>query len=144
MAGGLRVVRRDSWSYKLTRADMEEKEKRAKYGDCSRLFQVPEKRAGFERTADMLAKSGLLDITMKTAELIRSNQQAKNELMQLKAEIDQFVQNVLANPENQPQHLHLARNSFISNPLNMKDVAASPKVSVIKSHSTLQGHSGPT
>ena len=49
----------------------------------------------------MLAKSGLLDITMKTAELIRSNQQAKNELMQLKAEIDQFVQNVLANPENQ-------------------------------------------
>ena len=110
----------------------------------------------------MLAKSGLLDITMKTAELIRSNQQAKNELMQLKAEIDQFVQNVLANPENQvqsrpikslkeihlfaiqPQHLHLARNSFISNPLNMKDVAASPKVSVIKSHSTLQGHSGPT
>ena len=51
----------------------------------------------------MLAKSGLLDITMKTAELIRSNQQAKNELMQLKAEIDQFVQNVLANPENQVQ-----------------------------------------
>ena len=38
-------------------------------------FQVPEKRAKFERTADMLAKSGLLDITMKTAELLRSNQQ---------------------------------------------------------------------
>ena len=49
----------------------------------------------------MLAKSGLLDITMKTAELIRSNQQAKNELVQLKVEIDQFVENVLANPENQ-------------------------------------------
>ena len=49
----------------------------------------------------MLAKSGLLDITMKTAELIRSNQQAKNELMQLKVEIDQFVQGVLSNPENQ-------------------------------------------
>ena len=76
-------------------------EKRAKYGDCSRLFQVPEKRARFERTADMLAKSGLLDITMKTAELIRSNQQAKNELMKLKVEIDEFVQKVLANPENQ-------------------------------------------
>ena len=49
----------------------------------------------------MLAKSGLLDITMKTAELIRSNQQAKNELMKLKVEIDEFVQKVLANPENQ-------------------------------------------
>ena len=41
-------------------------------------FQVPEKRAKFERTADMLAKSGLLDITMKTAELLRSNQQVIN------------------------------------------------------------------
>ena len=49
----------------------------------------------------MLAKSGLLDITMKTAELIRSNQQAKNELIKLKVEIDEFVQKVLSNPENQ-------------------------------------------
>ena len=38
----------------------------------------------FERTADMLAKSGLLEITMKTADLIRSNQQAQRELDQLK------------------------------------------------------------
>ena len=35
----------------------------------------------------MLAKSGLLDITMKTAELIRSNQQAQQELVQLRAEV---------------------------------------------------------
>ena len=71
---------------------------------CSLQFQVPEKRARFERTADMLAKSGLLDITMKTAELIRSNQQAKNDLMKLKVEIDEFVQKVLSNPENQVNH----------------------------------------
>ena len=32
----------------------------------------------------MLAKSGLLEITMKTADLIRSNQQAQRELEQLK------------------------------------------------------------
>ena len=32
----------------------------------------------------MLAKSGLLEITMKTADLIRSNQQAQKELNQLK------------------------------------------------------------
>ena len=54
-------------------------------------FQAPEKRAKFERTADMLAKSGLLDITMKTAELLRSNQQARQELVQLKLEIDEFT-----------------------------------------------------
>ena len=53
----------------------------------------------------MLAKSGLLDITMKTAELIRSNQQAKNELIKLKVEIDEFVQKVLSNPENQVNQL---------------------------------------
>ena len=55
----------------------------------------------FERTADMLAKSGLLDITMKTAELLRSNQQARQDLVSLKQEIDQFMESVLANPENQ-------------------------------------------
>ena len=64
-------------------------------------FQVPEKRVRFERTADMLAKSGLLDITMKTAELLRSNQQARQDLVSLKQEIDQFMESVLANPENQ-------------------------------------------
>ena len=32
----------------------------------------------------MLAKSGLLEITMKTADLLRSNQQAQRELEQLK------------------------------------------------------------
>ena len=64
-------------------------------------FPAPEKRARFERTADILAKSGLLDITMKTADLIRKNQQAQSELVQLKAEIEQFTKSVLANPENQ-------------------------------------------
>ena len=34
----------------------------------------------------MLAKSGLLEITMKTADLIRSNQQAQRELDQLKVD----------------------------------------------------------
>ena len=87
----------------------------------------------------MLAKSGLLDITMKTAELIRSNQQAKNELMKLKVEIDEFVQKVLANPENQQQQLQIARTQFLTNPLQVEEVPASPKVSVIKSHSRLQG-----
>lgn len=107
--------------------------------DFSQNFQVPEKRAKFERTADMLAKSGLLDITMKTAELLRSNQQARQDLVQLKVEIDEFMESVLANPENQDPTLHPARNMFATNPLNLEDVPESPKVSVIKSHSTAIG-----
>ena len=51
------------------------------------LSTMPDCVPRFERTADMLAKSGLLDITMKTAELIRSNQQAQQELVQLRAEV---------------------------------------------------------
>ena len=38
---------------------------------------------------------------MKTADLIRKNQQAQSELVQLKAEIEQFTKSVLSNPENQ-------------------------------------------
>merc|ERR550519_2741453 len=108
-------------------------EKRSKtYEDPAIMFQAPEKRAKFERTADMLAKSGLLDITVKTADLIRSNQQAQNELVQLKLEIEQFARSVLANPENQDKGQTAARSVFLANPLNMEEVPASPKVSVIK------------
>lgn len=59
------------------------------------------KKAKFERTADILAKSGLLDVTMKTADLIRKNQQLQNEITDLKSEASDFVKSVLANPENQ-------------------------------------------
>jgi len=107
--------------------------------DHNGMIRAPEKRARFERTADMLARSGLLDITMKTAELLRSNQQARQDLINLKIEINQFMESVLANPENQDPNLRYARNSFSSNPLNMEEVPESPKVSVIKSHSTMMG-----
>ena len=104
-------------------------------------MQVPEKRARFERTADMLAKSGLLEITMKTAELLRSNQEARQDLLNLKQDIDQFVQSVLANPENQHPSLNNSRNMFSGNPLNLDEVPPSPKVSVIRSRSNMGGNS---
>jgi len=106
------------------------RDKKHKHSDPNQL--APEKRARFERTADMLAKSGLLDITMKTADLIRSNQQAQNELIQLKTEIEQFTKSVLSNPENQDKNKSTARNLFSANPLSMEEIPASPKVSVIK------------
>jgi len=96
---------------------------------------APEKRARFERTAEMLAKSGLLEITMKTADLIRSNQQAQQELNALKVEVEEFVQSVLENPENTGSSRNAARNSFLANPLGVEgevQVPSSPKVSVIK------------
>merc|ERR1719356_2233136 len=98
---------------------------------------APEKTARFERTADMLAKSGLLEITMKTADLIRSNQQAQRELEQLKVEVDEFTKSVLSNPENQDMARRQERQKFIATPLAVIDQefyapASSPKVSVIQ------------
>ena len=111
---------------------------------------APEKRARFERTADILARTGMLEVTVKTADLMQRNQQAQNELIQLKAEVEQFVQSVLANPENQvfasvmfmlciktcdllqDKSRANARSVFLANPLNTDEIPASPKVSVIK------------
>jgi len=107
-------------------------------GSSPRVRAAPEKTARFERTADMLAKSGLLEITMKTADLIRSNQQAQRELNQLKVEVDEFTKSVLANPENQGKARQQERQKFVANPLTATidqecyAPASSPKVSVIQ------------
>ena len=52
-----------------------------------------------------------------------------------------MIRSVLANPENQSGSLRpAARNLFTSNPLSGDlEIPASPKVSVIKSHSTIGG-----
>lgn len=99
----------------------------------------PEKRARFERTQDILAKSGLLEITKKTALLIKSNQQAQLELQQLRAEVQELVQSVLASPANQNKSQRIV-NEFINNPLDhpigQDAVSASTKVSVIRQHNS--------
>ncbi|TRY78717.1 hypothetical protein TCAL_06790, partial [Tigriopus californicus] len=59
------------------------------------------RKARYERTASILSRSGLLDITMKTAELIQKNTKLNKELQRLREETNQFVQNVLENPANQ-------------------------------------------
>ncbi len=71
--------------------------------------QDPDRRARLARTADMLARSGLLDVAMRTADLMRRNQQLEREIAQLKAEADAFVADVLSNPEN--AHLRAAAHS---------------------------------
>jgi len=140
----------------------------------------PEKRARFETTKYILAKSGLLEITKETALLMKENQDAQEELMELKNEISMFIQSVLDNPANQNRSKQ-ATNAFLMNPLNDtkpslqqlpkktgpvgggvpqpklpstaglqqhntlhhssymdENIAASPKVSVIKQHSSSQ------
>ncbi|XP_068224332.1 uncharacterized protein Cipc [Palaemon carinicauda] len=60
------------------------------------------RRKRFLRTAEALRHSGLLDITMKTAELLRKNQDLQKEIENLQKETRSFVLSVLTNPENRP------------------------------------------
>ncbi|XP_033735505.1 uncharacterized protein LOC117324019 [Pecten maximus] len=58
------------------------------------------KRKRYKKTADALQGSGLMDITVKTAELIQRNSKLQKEIDQLKKEAAQFYESVLQNPEN--------------------------------------------
>ncbi|XP_066989556.1 uncharacterized protein Cipc isoform X2 [Macrobrachium rosenbergii] len=60
------------------------------------------RRKRFLRTAEALRHSGLLDITMKTAQLLRKNQELQKEIENLQKETRSFVLSVLTNPENRP------------------------------------------
>lgn len=52
------------------------------------------------RTTKMLKESGLYDVAVRTAALIRQNQQSLKELEELKKETKIFMEGVLNNPEN--------------------------------------------
>lgn len=58
------------------------------------------RRKRFLRTAEVLRQTGLLDITMKTAELLRKNQELQQEIENLQRKTRSFVLSVLSNPEN--------------------------------------------
>ncbi|OWF53388.1 uncharacterized protein LOC110446453 isoform X2 [Mizuhopecten yessoensis] len=58
------------------------------------------KRKRYKKTADALQGSGLMDITVKTAELIQRNRKLQKDIEQLKSQAAQFYQSVLQNPEN--------------------------------------------
>ncbi|XP_042855256.1 uncharacterized protein LOC122242106 [Penaeus japonicus] len=52
------------------------------------------------KTAEALKQWGLLDITLRTARLLRCNQHLQHEILSLQEETKVFVDSVLKNPEN--------------------------------------------
>ena len=54
----------------------------------------------FLRTTEILKESGLYDVAVRTAALIRQNQQSRAELEKLREETKLFLRDVLSNPEN--------------------------------------------
>lgn len=68
----------------------------------------------YNKTAEALKMSGLMDITMKTADLLKKNKQLEIEIDLLKKDSKDFLQSVLDNPEN-----HLIRDTYFPH-LNAK------------------------
>lgn len=58
------------------------------------------RRRRFMRTAEALRQWGLLDITLRTARLLRCNSHLQHEILSLQQETRIFVASVLQNPEN--------------------------------------------
>lgn len=54
----------------------------------------------YKRTQEALQSSGLLDVTMKTAELIKRNRQLQKDIQDFKKETVEFLKSVMRNPEN--------------------------------------------
>merc|ERR1712020_419417 len=62
--------------------------------------RLTEKQERLTRTAQVLSESGLLDVTLQTADLLRKNQELQKDIDKLKEETQAFVESVLRNPEN--------------------------------------------
>lgn len=60
-----------------------------------------DRKRRFNRTRDALERSGLMGITMKTADLLKSNETLERDIEKLKRETEQLLQAVLKNPGNE-------------------------------------------
>lgn len=67
----------------------------------SREEILEQQRQQNERLLLLRRREGLLDITVRTVNLVRRNQQLQNRLAALQAETRAFIRSVLDNPENQ-------------------------------------------
>ncbi|KAL3875080.1 hypothetical protein ACJMK2_038017 [Sinanodonta woodiana] len=72
-----------------------------------------ERKTRYDKTAAALQQSGLMDITIKTAELLRKNAALQKELQKLKQETSLFLYSVLNNPENEALRNFLKSNKAI-------------------------------
>lgn len=69
-----------------------------------------DKKMRFLRTATALQRSGLMEITIKTADILKQNRLVNREIKRLREETIKFFQSVIRNPENQTFHETIAKN----------------------------------
>ncbi|XP_029642960.1 uncharacterized protein LOC115217409 [Octopus sinensis] len=69
-----------------------------------------DKRMRFLRTASALQRSGLMDITMKTADILKQNRIVNKEIERLHQDTLKFLHSVINNPENKTFQDTITRN----------------------------------
>ena len=65
-----------------------------------------DRKKRFNRTRDALESSGLMGITMKTADLLKKNESLEKEILKLKRETESLLQAILLNPGNEHLKKH--------------------------------------
>ena len=60
-----------------------------------------DRKKRFNRTRDALESSGLMGITMKTADLLKKNESLEKEILKLKRETESLLKAILLNPGNE-------------------------------------------
>lgn len=99
-----------------------------------------QKKERYKRTADALQGSGLMDVTMKTAELLKKNRALQKEIEQFKKESALFLEKVLNNPENADLRDLLLKEEAEAS--NAKKIKLSSSSSSSSSSSTLPTSEG--
>ena len=69
---------------------------------ASKSTETPQRKRRFERTRSALQQSGLLDITMSIADLMKSSRKLDEEVAQLRRNSQDLLRSILNNPQNSP------------------------------------------
>ena len=69
-----------------------------------------DKKMRFLRTASALQRSGLMEITIKTADILKQNRVVNKEIERLHQDTLKFLQSVIKNPENKTFQESISKN----------------------------------
>ncbi|ELT99460.1 hypothetical protein CAPTEDRAFT_196147 [Capitella teleta] len=70
---------------------------------------TPQHKRRFERTRSALQQSGLLDITMNIADMVKDSQKLDDEVAQLRKNSQELLKSILNNPQNSPLRAFLLK-----------------------------------
>ncbi|XP_065560518.1 CLOCK-interacting pacemaker-like isoform X2 [Artemia franciscana] len=89
------------------------------------------RRQRFLRTADILKKSGLLEITTKTRDLIIKNNKLKEEISKVQVEVEDLFLEILNNPENR-QYKELYESLQANGQVSIESITSADNTEILE------------